>query len=273
MSWRDYSPDELEREYTPASCVENIQKYLEHYANAGVHSRQNIRHEKMQYGPHTDEWMWLAPHTDPETKTTDTRHLVAFVHGGFWRRLSADDGSFLTPDWQRLGFDYASINYSLCPKQSLQTLVDQTQRAIQFLQKNYDAANITLIGHSAGAHLIAMALSSITEKFARVVLVSGVFDLEPITRTSVNEAVQLNSESAKSLSPINFVSQALDTPLTIIWGENETGEFKRQSREFASAWDNERTHSPAITREISKRNHFDILYDLSTDGLVDVPGA
>ena len=271
MRWHDYSPTELEREYTPASCVEDVQIYLNQYASAGARSRLTIRHEKLKYGQHADEWLWFAQ--SPETENR-AKGLVAFVHGGFWRRLSADDGTFLTPGFQQQGYDFASINYSLCPNEPLETLIDQTQRAIHFLQTTHDAKSITLIGHSAGAHLIAMALSSnSTIKFAKAILVSGIYDLEPITRTSVNEAVQLNSESAKSLSPINFVSQALDTPLTIIWGENETDEFKRQSREFASAWDNEKTHSPAITREISKRNHFDILYDLSTDGLVDVPGA
>ena len=276
MSWRDYSPDELEREYTPASRVENIQKYLDHYANAGVHSRQNIRHEKLQYGQHTDEWMWLAPHTETEvnSKNKGTNKLVAFVHGGFWRRLSADDGTFLTPNWHQLGYDYASINYSLCPNESLETLVNQTQRAIQFLQSSYEAANITLIGHSAGAHLIAMALGSNTgARFARVILVSGIFDLEPITRTSVNEATRLDTKSAEQLSPINFISQALDTPLTIIWGENETDEFKRQSRDFASAWNKETSHSPAITQEIAERNHFDILYELPTKEMVGSAGA
>lgn len=270
MSWRDYSPVELEREYTPASRVENIQIYLNQYANAGVHSRKTIRHKKVQYGQHADEWMWLAPHSETEvnSKNKSTNKLVAFVHGGFWRRLSADDGTFLTPNWHQLGYDYASINYSLCPNESLETLVDQTQKAIQFLQSSYEAAHMTLIGHSAGAHLIAMTLSGIATKFARVILVSGIFDLEPTTRTSVNEATRLDTKSAERLSPINFISQALDTPMTIIWGENETDEFKRQSRDFASAWNKETSHSPAITQEITERNHFDILYELPTKEMV-----
>ncbi len=275
MSWRDYSPVELEREYTPASRVEDIQIYLNQYTDAGVHSRKTIRHEKMQYGQHADEWMWLAPHSETEvnSKNKGTNKLVVFVHGGFWRRLSADDGTFLTPNWHQLGYDYASINYSLCPNESLETLVDQTQKAIQFLQSSYEAANMTLIGHSAGAHLIAMTLSGFATKFARVILISGIFDLEPITRTSVNEATRLDTKSAKQLSPINFISQALDTPMTIIWGENETDEFKRQSRDFASAWNKETSHSPAITQEIAERNHFDILYELPTKEMVGSTGA
>ena len=267
MNWRDYSPDELEREYTPASRIKNIQLYLDQYDIAGAHSRQNIRHNKLQYGQHADEWLWLAPSTNAENQT---KKLVVFVHGGFWRRLSADDGTFLTPAWHQQGYDFASINYSLCPNEPLETLCDQTLRAIQFLQITYGPSKITLIGHSAGAHLIAMTLNNIAEKFARVVLVSGIFNLEPIIKTSINESTQLDAESSYRLSPINLVSQVKDTPLVIIWGDNETDEFKRQSRDFESAWNKIDEHTPCITREISGRNHFDILYDLTNPIVFDL---
>jgi len=267
MNWRDYSPGELEREYTPASRVEDIQFYLDQYAKAGAHSRRDIRHDKLQYGLHANEWLWLAPSTNDENQT---KKLVVFVHGGFWRRLSADDGTFLTPAWHQQGYDFASVNYSLCPNEPLETLVEQTLRAIQFLQTTYDPSNITLIGHSAGAQLIAMALSSIAARFERAILVSGIFDLEPITKTSINNSTRLDAESSYRLSPINFVSKAKDTPLVIIWGENETGEFKRQSRDFESAWNKTDEHTLCIAGEISKRNHFDILFDLTTPIVTDL---
>ncbi len=271
MTWHDYSPIELEREYTPASCVDDVQIYLNHYASAGTHSRLTFRHEKLKYGQHVEEWLWLAPLTNTENHE---KKLVVFVHGGFWRRLSADDGTFLTPGFHQLGYDYASINYSLCPNEPLETLIDQTQKAIRFLQTTHDPSNITLVGHSAGAHLIAMALSrSNSTKFAKVILVSGIFDLEPIVKTSVNEATQLDAESAHHLSPIHLVAKAQDTPMTVIWGENETNEFKRQSRDFASAWGEAKNHSLAVTSEIATRNHFDILYDLTTRNVIGLRNA
>ena len=271
MRWHDYSPTELEHEYTPASCVEDVQIYLNQYASAGARSRLTIRHEKLKYGQHADEWLWFAQ--SPKTENRN-KGLVAFVHGGFWRRLSADDGTFLTPGFQQQGYDFASINYSLCPNEPLETLIDQTQRAIHFLQTTHDAKSITLIGHSAGAHLIAMALSnSSTTKFANAILVSGIYDLEPIVKTSVNEATQLDAESAKRLSPINLISQASSTPVTVIWGENETDEFKRQSRDFAASWAQEKTHLQVVIQEIPKRNHFDILYELPTQAVTGLTSA
>lgn len=275
MTWQEYSEVELEREYTPASRVENIQIYLDEYARAGQRSRQEVSHTKLKYGPHDDAWLWLAESDAKINTTSNTRaravtaesnnKLIVFVHGGFWRRLSADDGTFLTPDWHELGFSVASINYSLCPNETLETLVNQTSQAIDFLTKEFAPHDITLIGHSAGAHLVAMKLCNPkSPKFGGAIMVSGIFDLEPIVHTSVNDTVQLNEQSARMLSPINLVATALNTPLAVIWGENETDEFKRQSREFATAWSAISGHSTTTQKEFKSRNHFDILYELNS---------
>jgi len=229
MAWHSYSAAELEREYTPASRIENLQVYLDEYARAGQASRQKISHAKLQYGSHDDAWLWLAEHAT-------SQKLIVFVHGGFWRRLSADDGTFLTPGWHDLGFNVASINYSLCPNESLSTLVNQTSQAIDFLLERYAANEITLVGHSAGAQLVAMKLCNPN-------------------------------------SPINFVANAQDTPIAVIWGENETDEFKRQSIEFATVWTSVKDHSIAKQKEFEARNHFDILYELTSQHVIDLPSA
>ncbi|MFM7819535.1 MAG: alpha/beta hydrolase, partial [Actinomycetota bacterium] len=101
----------------------------------------------------------------------------------------------------------------------------------------------------------------------------GIFDLEPITRTSVNDAVRLTPETARALSPIYRLELAADTPMTVIWGENETNEFKRQSREYVDKWSTVKSHMPAIGREIPSRNHFDILHEVPTQRLVELAGA
>ena len=266
MTYRNFDEESLEREYTPASRIENIQVYLDSYKERGMLARREFSHEKLIYGEHPDEWLWYAPKAE-----TKSRRLVVFVHGGFWRRLSADDGTFLTPKFHEFGQNFASINYSLCPTESLETLVDQTSRAIDYLVTRHDAKNMTLIGHSAGAHLIAMAMCRFSApEFASALFVSGIFDLEPISQMSVNDAVQLDLASAHRFSPIHFVSQAKNTPVGIIWGENETGEFKRQSLDFASSWSSIAGHSTANSLEISLRNHFDVLDDLTEPTIIQL---
>lgn len=274
MNYRNFDPETLEREYTPASRVENIQVYLDSYTQRGEAARQTISHQKLTYGNHPDEWLWYAPTGDIRNNDVLTEPLIVFVHGGFWRRLSADDGTFLTPKFHELGYSLASINYSLCPNENLDVLVDQTSRAIDFLSTRHHAQNIILIGHSAGAQLIAMAMCEKSAcQFGAAIFVSGVFDLEPIVSMSVNDAVKLDLESARRLSPINFITQAKNTPIAVIWGENETDEFKRQSREFATTWSSSPNHSSAKTREIAGRNHFDVLDELASPVVIGLADA
>ena len=274
MNYRNFDAETLEREYTPASRVENIQVYLDSYTQRGQSARQTISHQKLTYGNHPDEWLWYAPAGDTQNNDVRVEPLIIFVHGGFWRRLSADDGTFLTPKFHELGFSTACVNYSLCPTETLDVLVDQTSRAIEFLSTRHHARNTILIGHSAGAQLIAMAMcEKSASQFATAIFVSGVFDLEPIIHMSVNDAVKLDLESARRLSPINFTTQAKNTPIAVIWGENETNEFKRQSREFATTWSSSPNHSSAKTREITGRNHFDVLDELASPGVIGLADA
>ena len=137
-----------------------------------------------------------------------------------------------------------------------------------------------LVGHSAGAHLVAMNLCTINEtKYAGALLISGIYDLEPILHTSINNDIKLNATTANNLSPITHLAQNTslklknNTPVAIVWGENETDEFKRQSSEFASAWSVSNPASLSRTKEITLRNHFDVLDDLVKSDVIDLLNA
>ncbi len=65
--------------------------------------------------------------------------------------------------------------------------------------------------------------------------VSGLFDLEPILSTPVNEDVRMDSAMAARNSPMTL-RPAHDMPMTIAVGGAESDEFRRQSREFRDHW-------------------------------------
>jgi arylformamidase len=93
-------------------------------------------------------------------------------------------------------------------------------------------------------------------------LLSGIFDLRPIPLTYVNDALGMSEEEALRNSPLLLVDAAQGPlpPTLIVWGDNETGEFKRQSREYAQAL--ARKGVPVHAEEIVGRNHFDLIFDL-----------
>ncbi len=68
---------------------------------------------------------------------------------------------------------------------------------------------IVMAGHSAGGHLCAMALATDWTAFdlprgviSAALLVSGVFDLEPIRVSENNEHLGLTEETARISSPL-----------------------------------------------------------------------
>jgi prepilin-type processing-associated H-X9-DG protein len=89
--------------------------------------------------------------------------LVAFVHGGGWKagNMAMMDGSAKLSHWQALGYAVASIDYRLVPQASVEDEAADVAEAVAFLRGNanalgFDANRIALVGHSAGAHLVAL---------------------------------------------------------------------------------------------------------------------
>ena len=95
-----------------------------------------------------------------------------------------------------------------------------------------------------------------------LVLLSGVYDLEPLVSTYINDAVGLDRAAARRNSPLRLVVE-LKHPVTAVvaWGEHETATFKCQSHAFAVAW--RRAGNMVVELEAPGRNHYDIVHDLS----------
>lgn len=89
--------------------------------------------------------------------------LVLYVHGGGWKRGSKDSatGSFKAPHYTGEGYGFASINYRLVPGAKVEQQASDVAQALAALLAKADAlgidrARVVLMGHSAGAHLVAL---------------------------------------------------------------------------------------------------------------------
>ena len=89
--------------------------------------------------------------------------LVVFVHGGGWKRgdKSMMKGSAKLSHWQAQGYAVASVNYRLVPDATVEQQAQDVADAVALLKREasrlrYDAGRIVLVGHSAGAHLVAL---------------------------------------------------------------------------------------------------------------------
>lgn len=89
--------------------------------------------------------------------------LVVFVHGGGWKRgdKSMMDGSAKLSDWLGKGYGVASVNYRLVPDAKVEDQAADVAAAVAMLKRRatslgFDADRVVLVGHSAGAHLVAL---------------------------------------------------------------------------------------------------------------------
>ncbi len=198
-----------------------------------------------------------------------------YIHGGYWQAGTKKSSSFVARPLVAAGAHVAVLDYALCPDVTLDEIVRQTRAALAWLYRNVgthggDAERITMSGHSCGGHLVGMAMATDWPSFGAGlprdlvkggVSVSGLFDLAPLIRTTINNKVGMDEENARRNSPV-LHEPACAAPLALLVGGLESDEYHRQSRDFAAAW---RAHGvPVEVSVVPERNHFTILAGMDT---------
>ncbi|WP_417318432.1 alpha/beta hydrolase [Emcibacter sp.] len=268
--WRTWNREKLEREYSPSSCIDDINVFIRRYEDQSTDARDkwvaNLLPD-VKYGPEERSVMDIFI---PDGEGPFPVHV--FIHGGYWQQLSKQESSFAASNFLDQGIIYVALDYTLAPEATLPEIIDQTRRGIISLLKTAhkfkgDASNISLSGSSAGGHLVMEMLSTdwVSWGFENCPLkaalcMSGVFDVRPLVHTYINDPLGLDEETAENCSPLFHLPDQC-CPLIVTWGENETSEFKRQSKEFFQSWKERGLAGDCF--ETPEVNHFDIVMELS----------
>ena len=172
--------------------------------------------------------------------------LVIFVHGGGWKRgdkrgaVGVKDTHFL-----ELGYAFASVNYRLVPANKVEEQAQDVANAIAYLIKNaeklgFDGKRVALIGHSAGAHLVALVGTDL----------------------SYLKQAEVDAKSLRGIIPLD--GAAYDVPRQIAEG----GSFMHDTYEQAFGTDPERQKKLSPTAQAAAPNApaFLILHVQRADG-------
>jgi len=168
--------------------------------------------------------------------------LVVFIHGGYWQALDGSSFSHCARGLNAHGISVAVPTYDLCPAVTVADIITQMRMASRELAKL--GHPLVVSGHSAGGHLAACMLATDWPAFdpslpenlvSAAYAISGLFDLPPLVRTSINKALQLDDASAKTASPL-FSAPPARGSLDAVVGGNESAEYFRQSRTIVEAW-------------------------------------
>lgn len=94
--------------------------------------------------------------------------VILMVHGGGWRlgdKAMTRVVENKVARWVPRGFVFVSINYRLLPQADVLQQADDVARAVAYVQQHAamwmaDGGRVILMGHSAGAHLVALLTSA-----------------------------------------------------------------------------------------------------------------
>jgi arylformamidase len=179
--------------------------------------------------------------------------LFVFLHGGYWQSRQKELFSFVAEGPLAHGINVALVGYTLAPEKRLDGIVGEVRAALDFLAKKYPDRKIIVSGWSAGGHLTAMVMDHPAVKAG--LAISGVYDLEPIRLSYLNEKLRLDEAEQKRNSPM-LQAPKWDKPFTLTYGGDELPELRRQSEAYAQVVKH------AKLQPVPGRNHFTMLDEL-----------
>ena len=193
--------------------------------------------------------------------------IIIFIHGGYWHQLSKNHWSHLANAAYKNDLGFAIPSYTLAPNATLKEITEEIALFLEFLS-NKVPSRFILVGHSAGGHLVTrMNCESsklrveVRNRILKTISISGIYDLQPIMHTKLNDILGLDADVAKSESPV-FLAPTSKGNLIFWVGAEERPEFLRQVGLIYEKWKNFDINAE-INFEVGK-NHFSVV-----DGLQD----
>jgi arylformamidase len=259
--YRDMDQAELDRQYNARLHAPTAPQTIARYTAMSAAVLARLRSVRdLSYGEAADEKLDLVLPAQPNAAP-----VLLFVHGGQWQFQTKDDSLFAAPPFVGRGIIFAATSFGAVSDVPLETLVERNRRALAWLIRNVsryggDPERIVIVGHSSGAHLAGMVVVTETARLRGAVLVSGLYDLEPVRLSFRNEVLKLDVARAASLSPIrNLPSRGCAAVVATAAGDS--AEFIRQASEFSNAWGNQ--VGPATRLHVTGHDHFTLIETLA----------
>ena len=251
-------PD-LDDAYANGPYIEGAADYPPRWAAAAEAFRGRLGPRArlgVSYGP---SHRMALDHFLPEGAAKGT---LIFVHGGYWLKFDRSYWSHLAAGAVMQGWGVAMPSYDLCPAVRIAGITQQIAQAVMAVAQE-TTGPISLVGHSAGGHLVSRMLApgmlpaSVIARLNHVIPISPVSDLEPLLRTTMNADFGMDTAMAQAESPVK--QPRPDVPVTVWVGADERPVFLDQARWLAEAW----SADHVVTKD---EHHFNVIEALEDPG-------
>jgi arylformamidase len=242
--WLDYDQAGLDLAYDQAVWAPSMADILARLAAASEAVRGRLgAPRRFAYGPSAVEGLDVFPARQPNAP------VFIYIHGGAWRQGEAKNYAFAAEMLVDAGVNFVVPDFAPVSHfgGDLVAMAAQVRRAVAWTYTNAaqfggDAARLYLAGHSSGAHLAAVALTSDWEAefgipssfIAGALLISGIYDMRPVRLSKRSNYLTFTDASEDAMSPQRHLER-LRAKLIVAVGGKDSPEFVRQARDFTAA--------------------------------------
>jgi acetyl esterase/lipase len=260
LDWRKMSREEVDRGLNNGAAVAASADIIAGWEKRSAALRQkHPQHLDLRYGPRERNRIDFL-------QGGDKSPTLLFIHGGYWQHRAKELFTLVAEGSMAHGINVALIGYTLAPDATLEQIVAEIHAGIDFLAGQLPglgaaSGGIVVSGWSAGGHLTSMALSN---RHVRAgVAISGIYDLEPIRFSYLNEKLRLDEAMSRRNSPM-MQPGGPAKPLSLVVGSAELPLLRKQTADFAGH--RARHGLPVTYEEIPGADHFTIMNEMIAPG-------
>jgi hypothetical protein len=256
--YRGMTRAELDRAYDNRGHAGDFAASLAYWAkeSAALYGRAEV-HRDLRYGTAPRQRLDFFP------ARSAGRPTVFFIHGGYWQWCDKEEESFVARGPLAHDLNVAVVEYTLCPDISLDGMVAEIHAAVDWLVAGLpvldaDPEQLIVAGSSAGAHLAATLAGRPDVKGS--LLISGLYELEPICFGRLNDVIGMDREMALRNSPLLHLPGKAG-PVCFAVGEDELPEMLRQTHDYYGRWTAAKL--PGWDLTVSGANHFTVMDEMA----------
>ena len=240
----DYTQKELDDAFEQTVWAPNFEELRDKNKARCTEIRARFEHFERRYGEGLHETVEIVPARQANAP------VLLFVHGGRWRPQPDNAFVYFADTVVNAGAHLVAARFSTLdpPKAAtrMPDMIAELRRAVAWLGASAasfggDPDRIHIIGHSSGAHLTSVLLTTDWTRFGAPAgvlksgtCVSGMYELRPVLLSARSAYVKLTPEEEDAFSAIRNLDR-LACPITVAYGSKESPEFQRQGRSFAAA--------------------------------------
>lgn len=240
--WMGMDQVELDAAYDQLEYAPLAKQIIKRYASASLATRARLSEpHRVAYGPTEPEKLDIYRAKEPDAP------VYVFIHGGAWIGGAASSYAFPAEMFTHVGAHYIALDF-VGVKQAggdLGVMADQVRRSIAWVHRNAeqfggDRRRLYVGGHSSGGHLCGVAAVTDWTAFGLPAnpvrgwhCMSGMFDMKPVRLSKRSSYLKFTDAMEDAMSAERHIA-AINAPMVLTSGTNETPEFQRQSRDFGA---------------------------------------